>query len=166
MASVPSQRASFVLGLDVGLDAGEGPRGAVVRSPARYPAADRVLHAGILIQPEEAVAAEVDHRLAADHDGAIGTDGVDDHVLQVAVRKQFGIVFEEANQPILAQRRGQFLEGGRTHGEPLLQGRVGGARAEPDCDGWHGAGRMKPHSTASGKHNWERRNPALSPRVP
>ena len=64
----PQPVGELLLGLDVRPDAGEGPRRAVVRPPPLQPAADRVLDPRVLVEPEEAVRAEVDQPAAVDLD--------------------------------------------------------------------------------------------------
>ena len=68
----PEPVGEFFFGIDIRPDAGERPRGAVMRSPAPQSAAHGRLDPRVVVQPEETVRAEVDNTTAPDHDLAPG----------------------------------------------------------------------------------------------
>jgi len=89
------------LGQLVGPHRREGSRSAVMGSPASHAAHDGSLHSGILIQPQKAVGAEIDHPFAVDFHLAIGSERIRHQVFQVRVRILLRVLLDKPNQAIL-----------------------------------------------------------------
>ncbi len=120
LGAEPSRQ--LLLGVEVGLNAGESPRRAVVGAPALDAAFDGFLDARVLVQAEKAVGAEVDHPPPHDGDFAVRANVFDDQVLEVGGGggKQVGKVLDEADQAVLSQRLGQLPHRGLAHTDVSL----------------------------------------------
>ena len=92
------------LGLGVGPDAGKGPRGPVVRPPAPDAPLQSLTNPGVLVEPEEAVRAEVDHPMAVDHQPPFRPDLVHDEIFHVDVGVELGEMIEESDDAAASQR--------------------------------------------------------------
>ena len=114
VASVPSQAASLSSASVLARTLEKAREAPLCVPQRRMPRRTRVLDARILIQAQEAVRAEVDHRPAADLDVAVGADAIDDQVFQVGRREQLGEMLDEANQAVLPQRGWPAAASGRS----------------------------------------------------
>ena len=114
----PEPVGEFFLGVDIGPNAGEGPRRAVMRSPSSQTTAHGLLDARVAVETEEAVGAEVDDPAAEYLDLSPGPLLFDHKVFEMRIGMFFAEFLNNLYKRISAQGVAE-LGHGRTGGHDV-----------------------------------------------